>query len=343
MFGKKRFFPLLLVFSALCFFGLSPSALFGQRQRGLTVTLASSLPRNSPWGRTLDRIAYEWGQVTKGEVTLRILHQYPGSEGEYLMKLRQDKIQAAILTSVAFTSVAPEIMALSIPFLIRNNAELDAVLDQVRPELNARIEQEGYITLAWVKAGWIKVFSRSPVFTPADLRKLKLGTSPDEEELMDAFRTMGFQMVRVTYSDIAQRLNSGMIDAVYMNPVAVSAFRLHTIVRNMSTINLAPFMGGILMSRNAWNRIPQAYRAQLMEITTQAGREFETSFQQSEEDAVTQMTREGLKLSQVGPAQEQLWYQEIYQHIPDLVNRNVFHRGMYERIQGILQKYRGER
>jgi TRAP-type C4-dicarboxylate transport system substrate-binding protein len=342
MLGKKKFFPLLLVFLGL-YFGLSPAALFGQRQRGLTVTLASSLPRNSPWGRTLDRIAYEWGQVTNGEVTLRILHQYPGTEAEYLMKLRQDKIQAAILTSIAFTAVAPEIMALSIPFLIRNNDELDMVLEQVRPELNARIEQEGYIALAWVKAGWIKIFSRSPVFTPADLRKLKMGTSPDEEELMDAFRTMGFQMVRVGLTDVTQRLNSGMVDAIYMNPVAISAFRLHTIVRNMSSINLAPFMGGVLMSRNAWNRIPQAYRARLLEITMQAGREFETSFQKSEEDAITQITREGLKINQVSPAQEQLWYQEIYQHIPDLVNRNVFHRGMYERIQGILRGYRGER
>jgi TRAP-type C4-dicarboxylate transport system substrate-binding protein len=342
MLGKKRIFLLLFVFLGL-YFGLSPSALFGQRQRGLTITLASSLPRNSPWGKTLDRIAYEWGQVTNGAVTLRILHQYPGTEGEYLMKLRQDKIQAAILTSIAFTSVAPEIMALSIPFLIRNNAELDTVLDQVRPELNARIEEEGYISLAWVKAGWIRIFSRSPVFTPADLRKLKMGTSPDEEELMDAFRTMGFQMVRVGITDTVQRLNSGMVDAIYMNPVAISAFRLHTIVRNMCSINLAPFMGGVLMSRNAWNRIPQAYRARLLEITMQAGREFEASFQKSEEDAVIQMTREGLTINQVSPAQEQLWYQEIYQHIPDLVNRNVFHRGMYERIQGILRNYRGER
>ncbi|MDR2068870.1 MAG: TRAP transporter substrate-binding protein DctP, partial [Spirochaetaceae bacterium] len=259
----KQFVRFSVILFAFLFCVMPPGFLYPQRQRKITINLASSLPRNSPWGRTLDRISAEWSRITNGEVNLHILHQYPGSEGDYLMKLRQDKIQAAIFTSIALNSVAPEVMALSIPFLIRNNEELDAVLQEVRPILNSRIEEEGYINMVLVKAGWVKIFSRSPVYTPQDLKRLKLGTNPDEQELMDAFRTMGFQMVRANLNDVAQRLNSGMIDAIYQSPISVSAFQLYRVAKHMSTVNLAPFMGGVLMSQRAWGRIPPQYQASL--------------------------------------------------------------------------------
>ncbi|MDR2069272.1 MAG: C4-dicarboxylate ABC transporter, partial [Spirochaetaceae bacterium] len=59
------------------------------------------------------------------------------------------------------------------------------------------------------------------------------------------------------------------------------------------------------------------------------------------EDAIANMRQNGVNINQASPQQEQEWYQEINRYIPDLVNRNVFHRGMYERIQAILQDYRG--
>jgi TRAP-type C4-dicarboxylate transport system substrate-binding protein len=342
MAGKKRS-PWFFMFFVILFYTASAGFLYGQRQRTLTINLASSLPRNSPWGRTLDRIAAEWSRTTNGQVNLHILHQYPGSEGDYLMKLRQDKIQAAIFTSIALNSVTPEIMALSIPFLIRNNEELDFVLQEVRPTLNARIEEAGYINMALVKAGWVKIFSRSPVYTPNDLKRLKVGTSPDEPELLDAFRTMGFQMVRVSLTDVTQRLNSGMIDAIYQSPISVSAFQLYRVAKHMSTVNLAPFMGGVLMSKNAWSRIPAQYQGPLLEIVRQAGTEIENSFQRSEEEAIANMRQNGVIINQASPLQEDDWYREINRHLPDLVNRNVFHRGMYERIQVILRNYRERR
>jgi TRAP-type C4-dicarboxylate transport system substrate-binding protein len=231
-------------------------------------------------------------------------------------------------------------MALSIPFLIQNDNELDAVLNEVRPFLDARIEQEGYVNLAWAKAGWVKIFSRSPVFTPGDLRRLKMGTSPDEQELLDTFRAMGFNMVPVSLSDVTQRLNSGMVDAVYQSPIAASAYQLYRVAKNMSTINIAPFMGGILMSRKAWASIPEKYRDSIRAICQGARIEIEGSFQKSEEDAIKAMRQNGVIVNVPSPAQEQEWYRDLQPNIQDLVNRNVFNKDMYGRIQSILQKYR---
>jgi TRAP-type C4-dicarboxylate transport system substrate-binding protein len=354
-FAMKKIVSNSRLFLAACIFlvcfAASPEMLNAQskkktpdkRQKTVTIKLASSLPRNSSWGKDLDRVAAEWIKITNGEVTLQIMHSYPGSEGKYLELLNQDSIQAVILTSVGLNSIAPEVMSLSMPLLIGNDDEMDAVLTEVRPTLNKLIEQKGYVNLVWVKAGWIKIFARNPVFMPNDLRRLKLGTSPDEPELMDAFKSMGYNMVPVAIPDVPQKFSNGTIDAVYQSPIFASATQFYHIAKNMSTINVAPFMGGVILSKQAWSRIPEKYRSQLMESAQKAGLEIENSFHQSEADAIAAMRQDGLSLNELSAAQEAEWFQDVQRYYPDLVNRGVFNKEMYERIVGILQNYRKSR
>jgi TRAP-type C4-dicarboxylate transport system substrate-binding protein len=307
------------------------------------IRLASSLPANSDWGIILDRIAADWYRVSGGEVTLNVAHQRAGSEEQYLQWLRQNRFQAAVFTSGALNNVAPEIMALSIPFLIRNNDEFDAVLAEVRPTLDSKIEEKGYKNLAWAKAGWIKIFSRSRVAVPDDLRRLKLATNPSDKKFSDAFKAMGFQMVGATLSDIPAFLNSGRIDAIYQSPIAVQTSSLYKMANHLLSIDLAPFMGGILMNRQGWESIPERHREPLREIVRRAGEEFEASFQRREAEAVAIMRREGIIYNNISPQEEQLWLNDIDARIPDLVDRNVFDKNMYLKIRDILQRYRGSR
>jgi TRAP-type C4-dicarboxylate transport system substrate-binding protein len=321
----------------LGFFFLALSA------EAVEIKLASSLPRNSDWGRVLDRISADWHRVSNGEVTLTIFHERAGTEEQYLQWLRQNRIQAAVLTSSALNNVAPEIMALSIPFLIRNDDEFDAVLAEMRPLLDARIEEKGYRNLAWTKAGWVKIFSRSRVSVPDDLRRLKLGASTSDKKFSDAFKAMGFQLVGVSLTDIPMFFNSGRIDAIYQSPIAIQASSLYKMAGHMLSLNLAPFMGGILMNRQGWETIPERYREPLREIVRRAGMEFEASFQRQEADAVAIMRRDGLVYNEIGPREEQVWLNDISSRIPGLVDRNVFDKAAYQRILDILERYRGSR
>jgi TRAP-type C4-dicarboxylate transport system substrate-binding protein len=307
------------------------------------IKLASSLPSNSDWGIILDRIAADWYRVSNGEVILSISHQRAGTEEQYLQWLRQNRFQAAVFTSSALNNVAPEIMALSIPFLIRNNEEFDAVLAEVRPLLDTKIEERGYKNLAWAKAGWVKIFSRSRVSVPNDLRRLKLGTSPSDKKFSDAFKALGFQMVGVSLTDIPLFFNSGRIDAIYQSPIAVQTSSIYKMAGHMLSLNLAPFMGGILMNRQGWESIPERYREALREIVRRAGMEFEDSFYRREAEAVAIMRRDGLVYNEISPQEEQVWLNDISARIPGLVDRNVFDKAMYLKIEDILQRYRGSR
>jgi TRAP-type C4-dicarboxylate transport system substrate-binding protein len=309
-------------------------------QRKITIKLASLVPENTPWGAAINRMSVEWARATNGEVELVVYHNgVAGAEADVLRKLNLNQIQAAVFTSIGLNSVTPEIMTLSYPLLIRNDAELETVLQKLRPELDARIEKNGFTTLAWARAGWVKIFSKAPVFTPADLRRQKLGTNPDELEMLQAFKAMGFQMVPVGMNDVLVSLNGGMIDAVYQSPISVAGYQIFGVAKNMSTVNLAPFMGGIIMNRTAWQRIPDRHKDRLMAICKQIEKEIDGSIAKLEAEAVTTMSRYGLTINTASPAQEQEWYRDMAQHENELVGP-IFNKEIYQQITDILQEYR---
>ena len=309
-------------------------------QRKITIKMASPVPENTPWGKCLNDIASEWRRITNGEVEIIIYHNgVAGSENTVVQNLKINQIQAAVLSTFGLYEISPEIMTLSCPFLIRDDDELDLVLSKLKPDLEETINSKGYFTIAWSRVGWVKVFSKSPVFVPADLKRQKLGTNGEQAELNQAFKSMGFQMIPVARNDILIALNGGMVDAVYESPIAVGSLQIFGVAKNMASINIAPFMGGIILNQRAWRSIPDKYKPQLIAATRRIEAELDVSIRGLENDMIKTMSNYGLKINQLNPDQEQLWYDEIGRVIPNLVGK-AFDRGMFGRIEAILKEYR---
>ncbi|MDR1144059.1 MAG: TRAP transporter substrate-binding protein DctP [Spirochaetaceae bacterium] len=307
-------------------------------QRAVTIKLVSLVPENSPWGSLLNRMAREWNAATNGEVNMVIYHNNKTSEADLLRQLNMNQIQAAMLSTLGMKLISPEIMTLSCPFLIRNNTELDLVLKNLKPDLERKINSRGYYTLAWSKVGWVRFFSKSPVFVPADLKRQRLGTSDAETELLDAFRAMGYQMTPIAMNQILVSLSGGQIDAVYQSPVNAGGLQIFGLAKNMASIPVAPFMGAIIMNQRAWRAIPDKYKPELMRITRRVEAELDRSVQDFEAEVIQTMVNYGLVINRVSPEQEKVWYADANRVIPSLMGK-VFDRDIYNRISGLLRPY----
>ena len=330
---------------AIFFFLFSGNLIFAQRgtARGETVQVrfASPLPRNSDWGRALDRLAAEWQRVTNNEVRVVINHDgREGGESTMLSSLSSDSIQVALFSSAGLSEICPPVMTLSVPFLIRNEAELDRVLDDVKPILESRVRND-LVVIAWAKGGWVYVFSKEPVFTPDDLRRQRLGTSPELREINQAFRTMGFNLVEGDMNSLGRLLANNRLDAIYMIPAAIVPLQLHRYLSNMLEIPIAPVMGAIVMNRVTWNKISAAHQQEIVRATGRIAAEFEASNQRAEVNAINDMSRTGLTLNRLTPAQENIWRTELETAIPSLLG-TVVDRDMYQRISSILERSRSQ-
>jgi TRAP-type C4-dicarboxylate transport system substrate-binding protein len=335
---KKNLFRAVLLFLCLA---LPAENLFAQRK--LTIKLASIVPENTPWGAALNRMVSDWSRISEGQVELVVYHGgVRGEESAILQQLKSNAIQAAVFTSVGLNQISPEVMTLSMPLLIRNDAELNAVLGELKPELERHINDQDFYMLSWAKSGWIKIFSKTQVFEPAELKRLKLGAPPDMPSMIRAFSAMNYRLENLPINDTLMALNSGKVDAIYSSPIYVAGLQIFTTAKYMMSINVAPIMGGIVMNKQreyrALTRL--SYWPQLLASAQRIGREIDTSIGQLEDTAMKTMRGYGLVVSSISPDQEKLWYADVEEATPALLKSKIFDMALYDKINAILLRFR---
>jgi len=305
----------------------------------VNIRFASPLPRNSEWGRAIDRLAADWQRATNDQVRVIVSHDgREGSELRMLSSLASDSIQVGIFTSAGINEICPAVINLSIPFLIRNEAELDLVLKDTLPVLETRVKDD-FVILAWSKGGWVYVFSREQVLTPVDLRRQRLGTSPELRDMNTVFRTLGFNMVEVDLTNTGQSLASGSINAIYVIPSAVAPMQLHRSLNHMLDLPIAPILGAIVINRVTWNKISSANQQEILRITRRMALDFDESMSRTETNAIAAMGRDGLFINKPTQAQSEIWRADLQGILPSLLG-TVFDLEIYNRMVRVLEQSR---
>jgi TRAP-type C4-dicarboxylate transport system substrate-binding protein len=332
-----------LILCACLFLALGAGA-FAQKkpQKQVVIKLASMVPDNTPWGAALNKMAAEWLAASNGTVKLQVYaNGTQGSEDDVLRKLNMNTIQAAVFTSFGLHKICPEIMTISVPFLIRDEGEFNEVLKTLKPDFEKTINSQNYYSMALLHGGWIKFFTRNPISVPADLKKQKVGSLPTEPELAQIFRTMGYQVVMVDANRVLVALNGGSIDAVYESPIAAAGFQHFGIAKNMASINICPFMGGLVLSKKAWDAVPAEYKPELQRITKKFEIDMQAALLKLEADATAEMKKHGLVVTEVNAQQAQAWYDDMTKATPSLLG-TTFDKATYQKIEAILKAYRGK-
>jgi TRAP-type C4-dicarboxylate transport system substrate-binding protein len=305
--------------------------------------IGSAAPENSPWGRTLNRLAAEWQRISDGRVRVQVFHNsIAGDEADMVRKMRIGQLQSVVLTSTALSSFSDGVMTLSMPLLIRTQDEYDYVFDQVREDLEAQIADDGFRVLTWSTAGWIYVFSKNPVRTPRELQGLKLAASPEEMELVRAYQLMGYQPIPISYSERLAALANGMVNAYMTVPLLAAGFQWFGATPNMLDLRIGPAPGAILLSERAYRRLPSDVRDEMIARAREIASGLDEDILQLEQEAIDTMVDYGLNIVEPTQDEIELWIQELEDSY-DVTLGLVFDEALYRRIDGLLDDYRSER
>jgi TRAP-type C4-dicarboxylate transport system substrate-binding protein len=271
---------------------LVPAAGLAQRA---TLQMASSAPAGSVWDRNLQQMAAEWRAASNGAVTLTI---FPGGqlgdENKVVTLLRAGRPQAAALTTIGLSRIDAAFNVFSNPFFFASYEELDAVLDRMAPVLDTRLQKAGFTRLAWGHGGWVRVFSRVPVATLEDLKRVKLFTSAGEDTMVQWYKTNGFTPVALAMTDILTGLTSGQIDAIPTTPTAALAFQFYTRTGHMLDLGIAPLVGAIVVSNAAWSRVPAAAQPALIKSAREMEGRLNSAIPAQDAASLEEMKKRGL-------------------------------------------------
>ena len=307
-----------------------------------TLKLASLLPEGTEWNRSLQEMANDWRSITDGRVKVKI---YPGGiaggESDVIRKMRIGQIDMAVLSAVGMTSILPDSFAMSLPFLLESEEELDYIVEEVTPVFDDAFEDKGFIVLAWSKSGWITFFSKEKMVEPEDMMDMKLAGSVTQPELADLYRKMGFNVVSIDTPDALMGLQSGMVDTIYASPMLAASYQWFAVASNMLDMKVSPVLGGIVITERAWRRIPSSYKEELIDATREMAVAFYSEALALDEKALKVMLDNGLIINKPSAGTRENWRNLLGKDYSVMVgDDNFISEDSFEKVSSMLENFR---
>ena len=333
---KRR---ILLIALSFVVAGLCLAALAADKP--VRINLGTLAPRGSSYHKSLQEMSEKWKQAPGGGVKLVI---YPdgvqGGEADMVKLMRVGTLQAGLLTIMGLADIEPGIFGLQgAPMIFRDFAEFEYVNEKLRPMLEKRMLEKGFVVLFWVDAGWIRFFSKEPLRTPDDLKRAKLFVWSGNTEQVDIMKRNGYNPVPIETSDILPSLQTGLITAAPVPPIFALASQMDVRAPNMTLINWSPLVGACVIAKDSWDKIPAAAREDLMKAAQQAGKEIRASSRKESDDAVEAMKKRGLKVQKVSPEMEEEWRTDVQKVYPEIRGR-IVPAEIFDEVQRLVKEYR---
>jgi len=325
-------------------------------QNRIQLKIASVAPSRSPWDIQQRALAQEWSQITNGRVTVTFFDvQSLGGEKSVIQRFRSVRpgqrapLDGAILSTIGLHELAPRaaIYTLTMPFLIRSQQELDAVLSNLNYHFVNEYRAAGFEMIAWTNVGWLSFYTKDPFTSLAELKRIRIASAGlDSPVLGDGFRAAGFTIEDMPTSRLLQSLrsNSGVRGFFGVHLYAYVTGFSKTINYGLDT-KLSPIMAGFVLSNDAWNRIPTQYKSAMMDAVERMRKRLNESLEASDRQYVSKMKSEGVTMITPGPDELARWEAEFARDI-ELVNRaapGAFDMKLYAQIRELIAQERNRR
>ena len=306
---------------------------------GTVIKLGTIAPAGSLWDIKLREIASEWKRITNGEVQLKLyMGGTVGDEDNMIRAMKVGGLNASALTAQGLKNIDSNTFARCLPYIVKDDDEFDYVFDRIKGDFEQILEKQGFITLGWAMTGWVNFFSRDPVVGPEDLRKEKISIDTDGR-ISKVWTELGFRAIPLSFNDLVASLYSGMIDALYVTPLAASSMGIVKTAPNMCAYKIAPVYCAFVVEKKAWNRVPVKYREPLKERTAEIAGEFYDIIKVDEAKAIEVMKKNGLQIHEVPDSVAQEWL-NLSIDGSDAFSRELISRDLYDKIIAIVNEYR---
>lgn len=300
--------------------GIAPTATAAEKKE---LRIATVAPAGSSFHKRLQSLGAEWSRGPGG-VSMNI---YPGTQGgelQIVRRMRVGQIQGAMLTSVGLGQLDRSVTALQLmPLMFRNWEDVDRVRERLRPELEKRLRDAGYVVMFWADAGWVRYFSRTPIRSVRDLKPMRVFASSGDPDSIDMMKDY-YTPVVLEPDQILLGLRNGMIDALPVPAFLANFNQVATYAPYMLDLNWAPITGALVVTEKAWKQLDPATQAWLKESSDRAGDEMRRASRAEDEQAVQAMKeKHGLKIVSLTPEADREFRTEVARIYPRIRGKLV--------------------
>ncbi len=259
-----------------------------------------------------------------------------GDELDVLKKIRIGQIHCAAFSGVGFGQILPMVRVLDLPFLFRNDKEIDQVHEELRPFFAEQFRKRGFELLGWAEVGNVHLFSKRPIERVQDLSGLKVWTWSGDPIAKETFVAMGINPIPLAITDVTTALNTGMIDTVYAPPLGALALQWQTSLKYMMALPLVHSTGAILISSKYFKKLPPDLQKLLMEGIQKEMKALTVDLRKQSDEAVKMIQDSGLTIVPVPKGNDLTQFYRIHDRVAKELAGKIYPKEVLEQVYKIL-------
>lgn len=243
--------------------GIAAASLLGSplsQAQARTLKIGYILAQDSQLGAGAVAFAKQLAEATQGRL---VVEQFPnaalGGEVEMLKGVQLGTIDLAFITGAPLPNIIPEVGVFNIPFLFRDAAHAQAVLDSpIGQSYLEKFRGKDLVALAWGENGMRHITNSKQAITgPGDLKGMKLRL-PQSEVMLAGFKALGADAAPLAFPELYAALQTGKFDG-QENPIAtILASKFSQVQKHLTLSGHVYDPAIIVMSVDAFDELTPA-------------------------------------------------------------------------------------
>jgi tripartite ATP-independent transporter DctP family solute receptor len=283
---------------------LSLAAVPAFAQQKLVLKASDVHPAGYPTVVAVENLGKKLSAATNGRLSVQMFAAMQlGGEKEAIEQAQIGAIQFARVSVGALGPVIDELNVFNLPFLFRNTAHMQKVIDgPIGQELLDKVTNNpkaGLIGICWMDAGARSVYdTKRPIKAIGDLKGLKVRVMGNPM-FVDMMNALGGNGVAMGYDQVFAALQTGVVDGAENNPPSF-VFDNHYQVAKYYTLTehlIVPEM--LVFSRKTWDSLSKDDQALIMKFGREAQLEERALWTKYEQEALDKAKGAGIQVIEI--------------------------------------------
>ena len=261
-------------------------------------------PEGYPTVAAVEELGQELSKDTNGRLSVQMYASMQlGGEKEAIEQAQIGAIAIARVSVGTLGPVIPDLNVLNLPFLFRDTAHAEKVLDgEIGQELLDKVTNNpsaNIVGLCWMDAGARNMYdTKRPITDMADLKGLKIRVMGNPM-FVDMMNDLGGNGVAMGYDQVFTALQTGVVDGAENNPPSF-VFDNHYQVAKYYTLTehlIVPEM--LVFSKRVWNQLSKDDQALIQKLARQAQMRERVLWNEYQDKAMAKMKEAGIQVVKV--------------------------------------------
>jgi len=303
---------------------------------------ATIAPEGTAWSRELKAFSRDVESATHG--ALKVKWYMGGIAGDELAvpeRIRKGQLdgQGAAVTC---ERLAPTLKVLRVAGLFRRRQEVSAVIDRLKPTLQREFRAAGFELLGLTWFGNDVIFTKQPVRTIADLRRLRLWIWNLDQVWNVEMPALGLKTVPLPVEEARHAYEDGRIDGFLALPTAALAYQWSARTRYFTNLPLASMAACNMVSTRVFDALPLESQTALRDAAAKLNFRFR-DVNGAQEDALLGglFEKQGMRPAPP-PVELRAEFLAAAREARDKLPESVVPRALIGQVQTWLADYRAE-